>query len=106
MKKTITTALLVLASGLTLSATAVAEPFEHGSAYVNYRNYDEGSDSLAAFRKRQSEVRFSTQVQSSKVSGFNDRSAVENEESKADSRTDTSISGMLTVIGSGFNDRS
>ena len=50
MSKTITTALLILASGLTLSTTALAEPFTHGSGYVNYRNYDEGPESLAAFR--------------------------------------------------------
>ncbi len=39
-----TTALSILVP----SAPAVAEANSHG--YVNYRNYDEGSESLAAFR--------------------------------------------------------
>lgn len=107
MNKTITTALLILASGLTLSTTALAEPFTHGSGYVNYRNYDEGPESLAEFRKRQSEVRFSTHVQSSTISGFNNRSSVEDQESTVGSRTDakTSNSDMLTLVSGGFNDR-
>ena len=100
MKKTITTALLILASGLTLSATAVAEPFNHGSAYVNYRNYDEGPDSLAEFRKRQSNVWSST------PGGFNDRGS--HQEAPTSSRTvvETSISRMLSTTIEGFNDRS
>jgi hypothetical protein len=77
MNKPITTALLILVSGLSLSTTALAESFNHGSAYVNYRNYDDGPESLAEFRKRQSDVRFQTNLQSPKVGGFNDRGSVE-----------------------------
>ena len=106
MNKIVTTTLLILASGLTLSTTALAEPFQHGSGYINYQNYDEGPQSVAEFRKRQSDVRFSANVQSS--SGFNNRSSVENEEFTSGFRTDTKTSDfdMFTIVGGGFNDRS
>jgi hypothetical protein len=42
-----TTVLSTLASGLAPSAAAAAD-----YGYVNYRNYDEGPESLAAFRAR------------------------------------------------------
>ena len=53
-----TTALSILAP----SAPAVAEANHHG--YVNYRNYDEGPESLAAFRAYHRNARFGAAVRS------------------------------------------
>jgi len=77
MNKPVTTALLILVSGLTLSTTALAEPFKQSSEYVNYRNYDNGPDSLAEFRKRQNNNYPRANVRSSTLGGFNDRSSNE-----------------------------
>lgn len=59
----VTTALSILVSGL-VSSTAAAADY----GYVNYRNYDEGSESLAAFRARPNAT-----VGTATPSGFNDR---------------------------------
>ncbi len=111
MSKTITTALLILASGLTLGTTALAEPFTHGSGYVNYRNYDEGPESVAEFRKYHDSRRSSANTQRERsvqtLDGFNDRGAVEHDDSAVSPKTavETSDSKRLSIIGSGFNDR-
>ena len=106
MNKPVTTALLILVSGLALSTTALAEPFKRGSEYVNYRNYDDGPDSLAEFRKRQNNNYPRANVRSSTLGGFNDRSS--NEEAATGSRTvvETPLSRMLSTLLGGFNDRS
>lgn len=101
MHKTITTALLILASGLTFSATALAEPFNHGGSYTNAISNvypDTGTQSVQSAQFLET---------GPMIGGFNMRSAVENEDFTANSRTDvnTSISGMYTAVGQ-FNDRS
>ena len=50
MKPTLAASLTLIAALSTLapSALAVAQSSQHG--YVNYRNYDDGPESLAAFR--------------------------------------------------------
>ena len=101
MKKPITTALLILASGLTLSTTALAEPFTHGSGYVDAIS---NTDSNANIQRVPS-VQHSAMIAT--TSRFNDRGTVENEEVAVGSGTvvETSMSRMLSAIASGFNDR-
>ena len=53
-------ALIAALSTLAPSAPAVAEANRHG--YVNYRNYDEGPESLAAFRAYHHNARFGAAV--------------------------------------------
>ena len=55
-------ALIAALSTLAPSAPAVAEANRHG--YVNYRNYDEGPESLAAFRAYHHNARFGAAVRS------------------------------------------
>ena len=66
MKTTLAVAGFVLATtALSIfipSAPAVAEANCHG--YVNYRNYDEGPESLAAFRAYHHNARFGAAVRS------------------------------------------
>ncbi|MCU0807029.1 MAG: hypothetical protein MUC53_03470 [Candidatus Contendobacter sp.] len=55
-------ALIAALSTLAPSAPAVAEANRHG--YVNYRNYEEGPESLAAFRAYHRNARFGAAVRS------------------------------------------
>lgn len=102
MNKTITAALLILISGLTLSTTALAEPFNHGSSYA-----DAISNAYSNPHTPSAQVIRRTETVAT-IGGFNDRSAVENENVVASPRTavETSNSGMLSIISGGFNDRS
>ncbi|HHW78699.1 MAG: hypothetical protein IPK64_21530 [bacterium] len=63
-----TTALSILASGLAPSAAVAAD-----YGYVNYRNYDEGPESLAAFRARANRAHSNATAGTATPSGFNDR---------------------------------
>lgn len=113
MKTTLAAASFALAttalSILTPSAPAVAEANPHG--YVNYRNYDEGPESVAEFRKYHDSRRSSANAQRERsvqmLDGFNDRGAVEHDDSAVSPKTavETSDSKRLSIIGSGFNDR-
>ena len=102
MNKTITTTLLILASGLTLSTTALAEPFNHGSSYVDAIS---NAYSSANTQSVQSVRRADTMAA---ASGFNDRDTVANEAVAVSPRTavETSISRMFSSSARGFNDRS
>jgi hypothetical protein len=102
MNKTVKTTLLVLVSGLTLSTTALAGPFEHGSGYVNATSNAVSSD--AAVRTVES-VRLPATVVT--ASGFNSRSVVENQDSTVGGKSEigTASSGMFTARPSQFNDR-
>lgn len=101
-----TTALSILASGLAPSAAVAAD-----YGYVNYRNYDEGPESVAEFRKYHDSRRSSANAQRERsvqmLDGFNDRGAVEHDDSAVSPKTavETSDSKRLSITGSGFNDR-
>lgn len=95
------TVLSALVFGLTLSVTATAESFQHGSGYVNAVSNSYSSADLQATSYND--------VSTAKVVdvGFNDRSAVENEGSTANKGSDGKVQyiGMQIVTGQ-FNDRS
>jgi hypothetical protein len=101
MHKTITTALFGLASGLTLSATAVAEPFNHGSSYGNAISNAYSSDDARSAQSVQLPTAGAT------LGGFNDRDPVENGVVTINHRTvaNTSASRLLSPVDSGFNNR-
>lgn len=100
MNKTTTTALLLLASSLTLSTTALAEPFNHGSGYVDAIS---NAYSHSNIQSAQGVRRTETMVT---LSGFNDRSVVESETVSSRAAVETPISRMFSIISHGFNDRS
>lgn len=105
MNKTLTATLLILTSGLTLSAPVVAEPFNHGSSFVDANSNVYASTRVQSTRSVH-DVRRSGATPM--PSGFNMRSAVESEGYSASSSTvsETPISNLFTRIGAGFNDRS
>lgn len=101
MNKPMTAAFLILASGLTLSTTALAEPFTHGSAYVN-------AVIQAHTRPQVQSVQTHSRVAvAAAASGFNDRETVGDKTSAVNAVTgiETAVSKMLSSIASGFNDR-
>lgn len=99
MNKTITTTLLILASGLTLSATALAEPFNHGSSYTNaISNVGSSQNTPSAPSVRYADT-------TAAAIGFNDRETATNETASPRIVGETAVSGMLSSIASGFNDR-
>jgi len=96
MNKTIATALLVLTSGLTLSATALAEPFNHGSSYTNaISNVGSGQSAPS--------VRYADTA--AVAIGFNDRETAANETAGTKMIGESHVSRMLSSIANGFNDR-
>lgn len=102
MNKTITIALSILTFGLTLSTTALAEPFNHGSGYVDaISNAYSNSSTQGVQSVRHTETMVT-------LNGFNDRDTVEGENITVGSRAAAkmSISKTLSVITGGFNDRS
>lgn len=103
MNKTVKTALLVLASGLTLSTTALAESFNHGSGYVDAISNVSPS---TAVRTAES-ARFPATTVMMTENGFNSRSVVESQDSTVGvkSEIETASSRMFTVRPSQFNDR-
>ena len=105
MNKTLAATLLILTSSLTLSAPVIAEPFTHGSSFINANSNAYPSTSVQRTRSVH-EVRHSGATTMS--SGFNMRSVVENEGYSASSSaaSETPISSMFTSTGAGFNDRS
>lgn len=105
MNKTLTATLLILTSGLTLSAPVVAEPFTHGSGFVNANSNVYPSTDVQSTRSVH-EVRRSGATTT--LGGFNMRSVVESEGYSASSSAagETPISSMFTGTGAGFNDRS
>lgn len=104
MNKTIATTLLILASGLTVSTTALAEPFQHGSGYINAISNEYSSADTQSVQRAQNIRRTETIAT---TSGFSDRSTVENEATTVSHRVvETPISRMLSFIAYGFNDRS
>ncbi|MBK8750950.1 MAG: hypothetical protein IPL99_04600 [Candidatus Competibacteraceae bacterium] len=104
MNKTIATTLLILASGLTLSTTALAEPFQHGSGYINAISNEYSNADTQGMPHAQSVRRTETMAT---TSGFNDRSTVENEGTTVSRRVvESPLSRMLSLIAHGFNDRS
>lgn len=100
MNKTITTTLLVMASGLILSTTALAEPFNRGSSYTNAISNVGSSQNTPS----KSSVRHIDTVMT--TIGFNDRESAANETVSFRIVPKTTISKMLSGIASGFNDRS
>lgn len=109
MNKTLTATLFILTSGLTLSVTAVAEPFNNGSGFVNANSNVFSSVSIPSTRSVQ-DVRRSGATPT--ASGFNMHSVVESEGYSAHSSAHSSanasipIPNILTRVGVGFNDRS
>ena len=105
MNKTLTATLFILMSGLTLSVTSAAEPFNNGSGFVNANSNVYFSVSVPSTRSVQ-DVRRSGAMPA--ASGFNMHSVVESESYSANSsaNANTPISNMLTRVGVGFNDRS
>ena len=99
MNKTITTTLLILASGLTLSTTALAEPFNRGSSYTNaISNVGSGQNTPSA-----PSVRYTGTTAT--AIGFNDRETATNETASPRIVGETTASRMLSSLASGFNDR-
>lgn len=105
MSKNLTATLFILTAGLTLSATAIAEPFNHGSGFVdansNVYSYVSAPNAHSIQDVQHSGV-------TPAVSSFNMYSVVERAGYSAHSstRASTPATGMLTRTGSGFNDRS
>ena len=100
MNKTIATTLLILASGLTLSTTVLAEPFNHGSSYTNaISNAYSSANTTSVQNVRQTDMLAT-------VGGFNDRTEYEVTTVDSSLVVDSSISKMLSIITRGFNDRS
>lgn len=104
MNKTVKTTLLVLVSGLTLSTTALAGSFEHGSGYVNAISNVVPSDAVV---RTVESVRLPATTVTMTGSGFNSRSVVENQDSTVGGKSEigTASSRMFTVRPSQFNDR-
>ena len=99
MNKIIATSLLVLASGLSLSTTALAEPFNHSSSYTNAISNTESNQNISSAPS----VRY-TDTAGTTI-GFNDRETAAS--GTMNSRVpQISLSQMLSSIMSGFNDRS
>lgn len=100
MNKTITTMLLVIASGLSLSTTALAESFNRGSSYTNAISNIESNQNAPS----KSSVRHIDTVVT--TIGFNDRETAANETVSPRIVPQTAISKMFSGIANGFNDRS
>jgi hypothetical protein len=102
MNKTITTALLILVSGLTLSTTALAELYNHGGSHVNAISNAYSSTHVQSVQSVRNPTTMAT------LSGFNDRGTVENEDVTVSSRIGLEMpnSRMLSITTGGFNDRS
>ncbi len=100
MNKTITTTLLILASGLTLSTTALAEPFNRSGSYMNAISNVHSSANTPVVQS----VRHTDTLAT--VSGFNDRTEYEVTTVNSSPVVGPSISKMLSIITRGFNDRS
>lgn len=102
MKKTITTALLILVSGLTLSTTALAEPYNRGGSHVNAISNAYSNTHVQSMQSVRSPTTMAT------LGGFNDRGTVENEDVTANPKIGIELSNprMLSITTSGFNDRS
>lgn len=98
MNKTITTTLLILASGLTLSTTTLAEPFNHGSSYVNAISSVYPSNTTPSTRSIRHVDTMAT------VSGFNDRTEYTVTASRSSAAAEST--NRLSVIARAFNDRS
>ncbi len=103
MNKPITTALLILVSGLTLSTTALAEPYKRGSGYVDAISSEYSVTSAPSVRGVQNIQRSQA---TATLGGFNDRSSHEEAATGSRSVVETSISRMLSTMIKGFNDRS
>ncbi|HRF45591.1 MAG TPA: hypothetical protein PLD30_15365 [Candidatus Competibacteraceae bacterium] len=105
MSKNLTATLFILTAGLTLSATAVAAPFNHGSGFVNANSNVYSNGSVPNTHSTQNVQHPST---TPTVSSFNMYSVVESEGYSTHSSTHASppATGMFTRTGSGFNDRS
>ena len=100
MNKTIATTLLILASGLTLSTTALAEPFNRSGSYVNAINNAHSSANTPSVQSVRQTNMLAT------VGGFNDRTEYEVTTVDSNPVVNSSISKMLSIITRGFNDRS
>ncbi|MCB1821227.1 MAG: hypothetical protein KDI73_06555 [Candidatus Competibacteraceae bacterium] len=100
MNKTIATTLLVLASGLTLSTTTLAEPFKHSSSYVNAISNVYSSTTTPSTRN----VRHVDTIAT--VGGFNDRTEYTVTAGRSGAAVESSIPNRLSVIARTFNDRS
>ena len=100
MNKTIATTLLVLASGLTLSTTTLAEPFNHSSSYVNAISNVYSSTTTPSTRNVRHVDTMAT------VSGFNDRTDYTVTKGNSSAAVESSIPNRLSVIAHAFNDRS
>ena len=105
MNKTLAATLLILTSSLTLSAPVIAEPFTHGSSFIN-ANGNAYTGASVQRTHNVHEVRRSGAT--TMPSGFNMRSVVESEGYSASSSaaSETPISSMFTSTGAGFNARS
>ncbi|MCP5158706.1 MAG: hypothetical protein H6975_04695 [Gammaproteobacteria bacterium] len=100
MNKTIATTLLLLASGLTLSTTALAEPFNHGTGYINsISNVYSNANTRSVQRVRH----FNTITE---TSGFNDQTSHAKIPVNSNSVVEPFIPQMFSIITHGFNDRS
>jgi hypothetical protein len=100
MNKTITTTLLILASGLTLSTTALAEPFNRSGSYVNAIS---NAYSSANTQSTPSVRHIDTMAT---ASSFNDRTEYEVTPVNSSPVVESSIVKMFSITTRGFNDRS
>ena len=105
MNKTLAATLLILTSSLTLSAPGIAEPFTHGSSFINANSNAYPNTSVQSTRSVH-EVRRSGATTT--PGGFNMRSVVESEgySTSSSAAGETPTSSMFTSTGAGFNDRS
>ncbi|MDG4548996.1 MAG: hypothetical protein P9F19_11250 [Candidatus Contendobacter sp.] len=100
MNKTIATTLLILASGLTLSTTALAEPFNRSGSYVNAISNAHSSVGVQSTPS----VRHTDALAT--VNSFNDRTDYEVTTVNSKPVVESPVSRMLSIITRGFNDRS
>lgn len=98
MNKTVKTTLLVLVSGLTLSTTALAEPFNRSGSYVNAISNTHSSANTPSVQSVRQTDMLAT------VGGFNDRTEYEVTTVNSSPVVESS-SRMLSIITRGFNDR-
>ncbi|MFO1423318.1 MAG: hypothetical protein U1F70_06635 [Candidatus Competibacteraceae bacterium] len=99
MNKTIATTLLILASGLTLSTTALAEPFNRSGSHVNAISNAHSSTNTPSVQSVRQTDMLAT------VGGFNDRTEYEVTTVNSSPVVESSLSRMLSIITRGFNDR-
>ncbi len=101
MNKTITTTtLLILASSLTLSTTALAEPFNRSGSYVNAISNAHSSANTQSTPSVRHVDAMAT------ASGFNDRTEYEVTTVNSSPVVESSITKMFSITTRGFNDRS